>query len=67
MAGEGGEMGNPSFIKPAYGVCVCDADPPNICYEETKQLLSAAAFLLNKFPRFCEKRRFIIVFILKNI
>jgi len=23
MAGEGGEMGNPSFIKPAYGVCVC--------------------------------------------
>lgn len=40
-------MGNPSFIKQAYGVCVCvcDAGPPNLCYEETKYLTQCRGFL----------------------
>jgi hypothetical protein len=46
---EGGEMGNPSFIKQAYSGCDA-AGLPNLCYGETKQLTQCNCVLVEQIP-----------------
>jgi hypothetical protein len=42
-------MGDPSFIKQAYGVCYA-VGPQNPCYEETKQLTQCSGVLAEEIP-----------------
>jgi hypothetical protein len=53
-------MGNPSFIKQAYGVCDA-AGPPNLCYEETKQLTQCILLSITN-----KKQRYTLFFIAVN-